>query len=873
MPSWCSRLFYPYRLLLLFSLLVCLTQILIGISFFNTYSSQYGSTRKGQAPHSPTLNMPRVVDPLASPLASSLQGLASRHPSLTFPCNMTVVDHKEAASALSRAATRNCKQQIVDLVCSLEKGQVYPPTLPRYCPNQVDESLKGDHFGCYQDTFSKRLLQGHTVKLRTTNGPAACLAVCTEYGFAFAGLQYGVECFCGNTQPEEAKELEETRCDMTCPGEELETCGGYLTMDVFETGLKPLVPSKLGAVELAEGQEGKPLKIVYLLTVSGRATRQVYRLIRRLYSPNHYILVHVDSRAEYMHREVSKLTQLLPNLRMVKQRFSTIWGGASLLSMLLAALQELLDMADWRDWHFVLNLSESDFPVKTQEELVTFLAANRGSNFVKSHGREQDKFIKKQGLDKTFHECDTHMWRLGTRTLPLGVQIDGGSDWICLNRDFASYVVSSTDPLVAGLKSLFSYTLLPAESFFHTVLRNSEHCRTYIDNNLHLTNWKRKQGCKCQYKAIVDWCGCSPNDFLPEDWAKLEGTRQRQLFFARKFEPIIHQGIMNRVEAWVEGEEALPSLARDSYWQNVFHHEDQKPSMDTSVLTSLVGGQLELLQDQCSLEGVEVKEVTSYARDSKLHSTLVYISATDSSTGDVVKLELMLKQRRKQRKNLSHSSRYTAMSVGTDFDLKELLFRNYLGLVSQDSRPQVRATFREGEGQTFWFGWLDPRGRLVAANKLQVNETGASVEGVSPSLPSPLHLGLWTVLAVHTPPGKGQDVLVAKEKFLVVPSSGSVSDPAAPVAIQDSRLEQFITLEDRAQPAIETFSGAIESLREFYSVEDWCEDRAGASPGPCCSEDSPGSCSRGPCHLQAWSSRSRDPKSEILGLDEMGGVR
>ena len=37
------------------------------------------------------------------------------------------------------------------------------------------------------------------------------------------------------------------------------------------------------------------------------------------------------------------------------------------------------------------------------------------------------------------------------------------------------------------------------------VLRNSEYCQTYIDNNLHLTNWKRKQGCKCQYKAIVDW--------------------------------------------------------------------------------------------------------------------------------------------------------------------------------------------------------------------------------------------------------------------------------------------------------------------------------------------------------------------------------
>ena len=104
-----------------------------------------------------------------------------------------------------------------------------------------------------------------------------------------------------------------------------------------------------------------------------------------------------------------------------------------------------------------------------------------------------------KGLDRTFHECDTHMWRLGNRELPLGLQIDGGSDWICLNRlveifciwekrgsrtsmssqhihndsifcrDFASYVVNSEEELVTGLKTLFSYTLLPAESFFHTV--------------------------------------------------------------------------------------------------------------------------------------------------------------------------------------------------------------------------------------------------------------------------------------------------------------------------------------------------------------------------------------------------------------------
>ena len=91
--------------------------------------------------------------------------------------------------------------------------------------------------------------------------------------------------------------------------------------------------------------------------------------------------------------------------------------------MLLSAIQELLDMKDWNDWNFVLNLSESDWPIKTQKELVNFLSANRDKNFVKGHGREQEKFIKKQGLDRSFHQCDNHMWRLGTRLGLLDVSL------------------------------------------------------------------------------------------------------------------------------------------------------------------------------------------------------------------------------------------------------------------------------------------------------------------------------------------------------------------------------------------------------------------------------------------------------------------
>lgn len=73
------------------------------------------------------------------------------------------------------------------------------------------------------------------------------------------------------------------------------------------------------------------------------------------------------------------------------------------------------------------------------------------------------RFIKKQGLDRLFHECDSHMWRLGERQIPAGIVVDGGSDWFVLTRSFVEYVVYTDDPLVAQLRQFYTYTLLPAE--------------------------------------------------------------------------------------------------------------------------------------------------------------------------------------------------------------------------------------------------------------------------------------------------------------------------------------------------------------------------------------------------------------------------
>ena len=75
------------------------------------------------------------------------------------------------------------------------------------------------------------------------------------------------------------------------------------------------------------------------------------------------------------------------------------------------------------------------------------------------------RFIRKQGMDKTFYECDNHMWRLASREIPDGIRIDGGSDWITLSRDFAKYLVTGKDELLTGLKQMYKFTLLPSEVY------------------------------------------------------------------------------------------------------------------------------------------------------------------------------------------------------------------------------------------------------------------------------------------------------------------------------------------------------------------------------------------------------------------------
>ncbi|XP_042159865.1 xylosyltransferase 1-like [Oncorhynchus tshawytscha] len=707
------------------------------------------------------------------------------------------ISGKEAISALSRAKTKECRQQIAEVYCRHKEGQLMPEKVTRYCPIE---------------------------------------------GKANANVAW----------------------------EE----------------------------DSSEGPPSAPIRIAFVLVVHGRASRQFQRLFKAIYHTSHYYYIHIDQRSNYLHRQVQALASQYPNVRVTPWRMATIWGGASLLTMYLRSMADLITMTDW-SWDFFINLSAADYPIRTNSQLVAFLSKYRDMNFIKSHGRDNARFIRKQGLDRLFFECDTHMWRLGDRKIPEGISVDGGSDWFLLNRPFVEYVINSQDDLVTNMKRFYTYTLLPAESFFHTVLENSAHCESMVDNNLRITNWNRKLGCKCQYKHIVDWCGCSPNDFKPADFHRFQQT-SRPTFFARKFEASVNQEIVNQLDGYLFGPMPHGTPGLQAYWESAFDEADGVATLsDTQLTLYHAFARMGLARAAASLQGDPKDDscryfpmghpvsVHLYFQSDQFQGYLVKHHATNLATSKLETLETWVMPR-KTYKVASPPSTFTRLQfaeIGTEWDAKERMFRNFGGLMGPMDETVGMQRWSKGPNVTATVVWIDPTNVIAATYDILI-DASAEYTHYRPPLNQPLRPGVWTIRVLHhwSP--------VAETRFLISPLAYMKHQP----------IRQEDTLKLHNGPAKNSYMeqsfhglnpvlnipvhlGQVEQAKRNAALtgptlEHWVDGLVGAmwEAGDVCSTSMTG----GPgtscpvmqtCAKTPWSSLSPDPKSQLVPPQADGRIR
>jgi protein xylosyltransferase len=574
-----------------------------------------------------------------------------------------------------------------------------------------------------------------------------------------------------------------------------------------------------------------------------------------------------------------------PNVYFPTWRIATIWGGASLLQMLLRSLEDLeYILTNWK-WDYFINLSESDYPLRTNGELVNFLKAHNGDNFVKTHGADIKKFVQKQGLDRTFVECDNHMWRVDNRKLPGDITVDGGSDWIAIHRNYSRYLVTDRSRFLTGLKRYYEFSLLPAESFFHTVLRNGPMCETFVKTNLRVTNWNRKLGCRCQYKHIVDWCGCSPNDFLSKDLGRLQSPGDHH-FFARKFEAIVNMDVINRLDSHLYGSYPGGSPALSHFWENVYHVEDDvnypynaRYSTYQSFLRQALSRldadskTVAAVSESCAVpQPAVVKEVTVLMVDEAFKGLIVTLREESSTSLSPPEFEVLftpVDYLKKYTTTDDIAKRVYRFEVGSDWDGKESIFRNYGGILGAWDNPVAAVRLIAGRVGDVTIVWEDPTGARVSSQSVKV-ESGWFVTFHKPKLERPIRPGVWNSRVELT-----DGTTIMERKFLVVPlTHENMNTMEDPTSVNAAR-ENDEVLKDSSPIKVQEWKENVrktgkdleqwldELVGEFWKIESVC--RTGVSRDGCSYVSE--------CASTDWSTFSPDPKSELGQVKWDGRIR
>lgn len=254
------------------------------------------------------------------------------------------------------------------------------------------------------------------------------------------------------------------------------------------------------------GEKAYPASFAYLISASTGEAERAARLLGALYHPANSYLVHLDQEAPAEeHRRLAELVSGQPvygrvgNVWIVGRPNLVTYRGPTMLSTTLHAMAVLLRLG--RPWDWFVNLSASDYPLVTQDDLMeAFSRLPRDLNFIQ-HTSHLGWKIKKRArpviLDTALYEADrSELLRpspnitINRRGLPTAFKLFTGSAWTMLSRRFVEYCVMGWDNLPRTLLLYHANLVSSPEFYFQTVACNSAEFRNAtVNSDLHFIRW------------------------------------------------------------------------------------------------------------------------------------------------------------------------------------------------------------------------------------------------------------------------------------------------------------------------------------------------------------------------------------------------
>lgn len=242
-------------------------------------------------------------------------------------------------------------------------------------------------------------------------------------------------------------------------------------------------------------------RFAYLISGSRGDLEKLWRTLKALYHPLNQYVVHLDleSPAEERLQLASRVQNEtmfaeVGNVHMITKANMVTYRGPTMVANTLHACAILLKKS--KDWDWFINLSASDYPLVTQDDLLyTFSTLDRNLNFIEHTsqlGWKEDKRAMPLIMDPGLYlSVKKDIFFVSPRrTLPSAFKLFTGSAWMVLSRSFVEYCIWGWDNLPRTLLMYYTNFVSSPEGYFQTVVCNEpEYAKTVVNHDLHYISW------------------------------------------------------------------------------------------------------------------------------------------------------------------------------------------------------------------------------------------------------------------------------------------------------------------------------------------------------------------------------------------------
>ncbi|XP_074589252.1 beta-glucuronosyltransferase GlcAT14B-like [Curcuma longa] len=242
-------------------------------------------------------------------------------------------------------------------------------------------------------------------------------------------------------------------------------------------------------------------RLAYLISGSSGDGFSIRRTLRVLYHPANQYVLHLDLEAPAAER-LDLVTAIrgdpvyarFGNVRVVTRANLVTYRGPTMVANTLHAASILLK--EGGDWDWFINLSASDYPLMTQDDLLyTLSSLPRDFNYIEHTsdiGWKEFHRARPLIIDPGLYSLQKEdvFWVSEKRDVPSAFKLFTGSAWMMLTHQFVEYLIWGWDNLPRTVLMYYANFLSSPEGYFHTVICNAPEFRnTTINHDLHFISW------------------------------------------------------------------------------------------------------------------------------------------------------------------------------------------------------------------------------------------------------------------------------------------------------------------------------------------------------------------------------------------------